>query len=100
MATDYDRSRIDGPGTGEGDPVETLQLRNAVSDPQDPGVDEVDSAESFELPGADLSDEELTASVVPLQEDEFTCSRCFLVQHHSRLAERDDRGAICHECAA
>ena len=44
-------------------------------------VDEAELAESLELPGADLSDESLTVRVLPRQSDEFTCSKCFLVQH-------------------
>jgi len=47
-------------------------------------VDEADTAESFELPGADLSGEELSVWVVPKQADEFTCSTCFLVHHRHR----------------
>ena len=50
-------------------------------------VDESESAESFELPGADLSGEELSVRVIPKQADEFTCSSCFLVHHRSRLAD-------------
>jgi len=38
--------------------------------------------------------------VVPRQEDEFTCSRCFLVHHASQLAYVDDNGLpVCTECA-
>jgi hypothetical protein len=63
-------------------------------------ADATESAESFELPGADLSHEELSVRVVPRQADEFTCSTCFLVRHHSQLAYlRDDR-PVCAECAA
>jgi hypothetical protein len=40
-------------------------------------LDEVDLAEAFELPGADLSNAELLAHVVPVQSDEFTCMSCF-----------------------
>ena len=50
--------------------------------------DETEAAEGFELPGADLSNEELSVRVLPRQADEFTCSRCFLVHHRSQLAER------------
>ena len=50
-------------------------------------VDESDVAESYELPGADLSDEELVVRVIPKQADEFTCSSCFLVHHRSRLSD-------------
>ena len=49
-------------------------------------VDETDTAEGFELPGADLSGEELSVRVVPKQADEFTCSTCFLVHHHRHRA--------------
>jgi len=67
-------------------------------------VEETDTAESFELPGADLSGEELSVRVVPKQADEFTCSTCFLVHHHryryappdpppvSRVVKRPSRG--------
>ena len=62
-------------------------------------LDETDAAEHFELPGADLSDEELTVPVVPMQPDEFRCMRCFLVHHRSQLAERRDGQQICRECS-
>ena len=52
------------------------------------------------LPGADLSNEELTVRVLPKQEDEFTCSRCFLVQHRSRLAATKGDQLFCRDCAA
>ena len=60
-------------------------------------VDEGDD-DMFDLPGADLSGEELTVRVVPKQADEFTCSRCFLVQHRNRLAMETDRQQICTDC--
>ncbi len=61
-----------------------------------------DSLENFELPGADLSGlsgEELTVKVLPKQADEFTCSKCFLVHHRSRLAEQHNGQFICRDCA-
>lgn len=62
-------------------------------------VDESDVAESYELPGADLSDEELVVRVIPKQADEFTCSSCFLVHHRSRLANASSGAMICTDCA-
>ena len=59
--------------------------------------DEAEAAESFELPGADLSHEELAVEVKPKQEDEFTCMSCFLVHHRSQLA--DEKKLICKDCA-
>ncbi|MFD7044706.1 DUF4193 family protein [Rhodococcus jostii] len=46
---------------------------------------------------ASLSGEEFTVRVAPKQSDEFTCTSCFLVHHHSRLA--DDARLIRRDCA-
>ena len=63
-------------------------------------VDETELAEDLELPGADLSNEELSVRVLPRQADEFTCSRCFLVHHRSQLASEKNGQSVCRECAA
>ena len=55
-------------------------------------LDPDDVAESLELLGADLSNEDLSFRVIPRQADEFTCSSCFLVHHRSQLAE--SRGVL------
>ena len=62
--------------------------------------DETEAAEGFELPGADLSGEELSVRVLPRQADEFTCASCFLVHHRSQLAGEKNGQPICSECAA
>ena len=95
MATDYDAPRVT-----ESDESDTSleQLTASRKDTQSPVVDveDTDTAESFELPGADLSGEELTVRVLPKQADEFTCTSCFLVHHRSRLA--DSAQLICRDC--
>ncbi|MCV7103020.1 DUF4193 domain-containing protein [Mycobacterium palustre] len=53
----------------------------------------------FELPGADLSGEELSVTVIPQRSDEFTCSSCFLVQHRSRLRSSSSGLPVCADCA-
>jgi hypothetical protein len=53
----------------------------------------------FESPGADLSSEELSVTVIPQRADEFTCSSCFLVQHRSRLRTSSSGLPICADCA-
>jgi len=53
----------------------------------------------FEPPGADLSGEELSVTVIPQRDDEFTCSSCFLVQHRSRLRGSSSGLPICADCA-
>jgi Domain of unknown function (DUF4193) len=63
-------------------------------------IDPDEAAEGLELPGADLSNEELSFRVIPRQADEFTCSSCFLVHHRSQLAETRNGRLVCRECAA
>jgi hypothetical protein len=41
--------------------------------------------------------EPIYARVVPIQETEFTCKRCFLVKHRSQLA--DKKRTLCRDCA-
>ena len=96
MATDYDAPRVTK--SDETSDTSLEQLTASRKDTQSPAVDveDSDTAESFELPGADLSGEELTVRVLPKQADEFTCTSCFLVHHRSRLA--DAAQLICRGC--
>src|SRR3981189_3112240 len=96
MATDYDAPRRDEVELGE-DSIEELKSRRVDSQSGSVDVDEVE-ADSFELPGADLADEELTVRVLPMQADEFRCSRCFLVHHRSQLAYERKGDLICPDC--
>src|SRR5215467_12816109 len=98
MATDYDAPRRDEVDLRE-DSLEELKSRRTDSQSAVVDVDETEVAESFELPGADLADEELTVKVLPMQQDEFRCSRCFLVHHRSQLAVEKNGQLICKECA-
>jgi hypothetical protein len=98
MATDYDAPRRDEVDLGE-DSLEELKSRRVDAQSAIVDVDEAEVAESFELPGADLADEELSVRVVPMQADEFRCSRCFLVHHRSQLAAERNGEMICRECA-
>src|SRR4051794_9310565 len=81
------------------DSLEELKARRAEAQASSVDVDEADLAEALELPGADLSGEELTVRVLPKQSDEFTCSSCFLVHHRSQLASDKGGRLICRECA-
>jgi hypothetical protein len=97
MATDYDAPR----NTGDDESTDSLEElaarrgkpRTAVID-----VDENDTAEGIDLPGADLSGEELHVRVIPVQADEFTCGSCFLVHHRSRKAREKNGVAYCRDC--
>ena len=99
MATDYDSPRKTDDELTE-DSLQELQARRMDKSSTAIDIDPDDVAESLELPGADLSNEELSFRVIPRQADEFTCSSCFLVHHRSQLAENGRGGPICRECAA
>ncbi len=97
MATDYDAPRKTEEDQSE-ESIEELKARRHDKNSGKVDEDEAEAAESFELPGADLSHEELAVEVKPKQEDEFTCMSCFLVHHRSQLA--DAKKKICRDCAA
>ena len=99
MATDYDSPRKTDDELTE-DSLQELQARRMDKSSTVIDLDPDDVAESLELPGADLSNEELSFRVIPRQADEFTCSSCFLVQHRSRLASEKNGVMICTDCAA
>lgn len=98
MATDYDAPRKTDDDINE-DSIEELKSRRVDKASGSVDVDETEHAEGFELPGADLSGEELSVRVLPRQADEFTCTSCFLVHHRSQLAEEDGSEMICKDCA-
>src|SRR3981189_3426122 len=94
-STDYDAPRASTVERGE-DSLEELTARRASA--QSPVVD-LDEADGFELPNADLADEELTVAVIPMKADEFRCAKCFLVHHRTQLACRGNGEDVCKECA-
>jgi hypothetical protein len=99
MATDYDAPRKTDDDLSE-DSIEELKARRVDKVSAVVDEDETEAAEGFELPGADLSNEELSVRVLPRQADEFTCSSCFLVHHRSQLARQNGSSLVCKECAA
>ncbi|MGG5172816.1 DUF4193 domain-containing protein [Pseudarthrobacter sp. J1738] len=97
MATDYDAPRK----TAEEPAAESIEeLKAHRSDAQSAVVDEDEAelANSYELPGADLSGEELQVTVLPAQADEFTCASCFLVRHRSQIALEKNGLTYCKDC--
>ena len=97
MATDYDASRK----TEDEQKEESLEARRLTSGEDKTSgkvdEDETELADSYELPGADLSHETLSIEVTPRQTDEFTCTACFLVQHESRRSS--PAADLCRDCA-
>ena len=99
MATDYDAPRVADNDAIADVSLEDLAARRHTNDAATAVIDVDEADESFELPGADLSGEELTVRVLPKQPDEFTCSSCFLVQHRNRMAQQVGDRVICSDCA-
>lgn len=96
MPTDYDVVRRNADDTADESLAALTHastLGAAVRDVEDDADDGI-----VELPGADLSLEELTVQVVPKQADEFTCDSCFLVYHRSRLAPGPGGRQRCLDC--
>ena len=99
MATDYDAPRKNEDDVRE-DSLEELKGRSNDSQSAVVDEDEAEAADSYELPGADLSNEELQVMVLPAQSDEFTCSSCFLVRHRSQVAVERNGQLFCKDCEA
>ncbi|MCW1958470.1 MAG: DUF4193 domain-containing protein [Mycobacterium sp.] len=97
MTVDYDAPRRAPVDADES--LDELAARRSDASTGVIDVDEPDVAESYVLPGADLSDEEFIVRVLPKQHDEFTCRSCFLVHHRSRLARGRNSESICTDCA-
>ena len=97
MSIDYDAPRAIAEDE-QNQQLPELPSEKSASDRASIDPDEDDLADSFELPGADLSSEELLVQVIPVQTDEFTCTSCFLVHHRSQLARTKTGTNYCTEC--
>ena len=96
VTTDYDAPRR---STLQDVDTETLDALTAAARSPDVDLEEEDTAEGIDPPGADLSGKILTMPVVPRQADEFTGTSCFLVQHRSRAAGHRAGRPVCLDCA-
>jgi Domain of unknown function (DUF4193) len=97
IASDYDARRVSDVEATDKSNLRDLapvlpKASTAVVD------DDPNDVHFFELPGAELSDEELTVTVIPARPDEFTCTSCHLVQHRNRLRSRNGAPQICADC--
>jgi hypothetical protein len=99
--TDYDTPRGAIADLDE-DSLEELKARRTGGQAPTLDLDETDSGDGYELPGADLTelaDGELSVAVVPMRSDEFRCASCFLVHHRSQLVVNRKGEEICRECS-
>ncbi|BBE22524.1 dUTPase [Arthrobacter sp. MN05-02] len=101
MTTDYDapRTAVDDGSNERTDelaghrPAGQTALTNPPVDD-----DELAAADSYDLPGADLSSEEISVQILAAQADEFTCASCFLVRHRSQIALERGGQLYCVDC--
>jgi hypothetical protein len=96
--TDYDAPRRSSIEDVQTDSLDALTTARAETQSPVVDLDDSDTGESPELPGADLSGEELTMVVIPKRVDEFTCTACFLVHHRSRIASAAGQPPVCTDC--
>ncbi len=95
MATDYDAPRKNDDDT---ESIEVLKERGPEVSSVASDVDAEDHFDSNTLPEITETDDVI---VVPKQQDEFTCSECFIVKHHSQRAKKDGKyGPVCVDCAS
>jgi hypothetical protein len=95
LATDYDAPRKNDDDT---ESLEAIKDRIPEGTTASSDVDDADHSDSFAIP--EVANEELDVVVVPKQEDEFTCSECFIVKHHSQKARKDGQyGPVCVDCS-
>lgn len=99
MATDYDAPRVAPEDEPANESLEAIRARSSAAT-QTPAldVDDADTAEGIDLPGADLSQEELVVQVLPEQDNEFVCASCFLVHHRSQIVHQHNGHQYCTDC--
>lgn len=56
-----------------------------------------EEASILDLDRGEEKAETLTIRVLPQQQNEFTCRKCFLVKHQSQLVDKKKK--ICRDCA-
>ena len=77
--TDYDTPRPSSVEDPDTDPLDAISTARKEAQSPNVDLDETDTADGIELPGAD-------------------CASCFLVQHRSRLAAAAGGQTICVDC--
>lgn len=93
MATDYDAPRK---SDDDNESLEALKERSPEKTAGTTDVDETD-VDGFGVQEVAIP-EELEVIVLPPQEDEFTCTECFIVKHRSQLGQKRKGKNVCQEC--
>ncbi len=83
------------PGLGEVESIQDLLAKQEATETAKEPVED-DDVVPLDLARDDRA-EPIDTKVVPMQETEFMCKRCFLVKHRSQLA--DKKKMLCRDCA-
>lgn len=100
MATDYDAPRKSDDETESLDAIKERGSEKAVSPIDSDEVDVLDGGAGL-TPGFINPDElakEMEVLLLPPQDDEFTCIKCFIVRHKSLFSHKEKDGSVCIEC--
>ncbi len=84
------------PGLGDVESIQDLLAKQEATETTKAAPDEEEEVVPLDLARDDRA-EAIDSKVVPMQETEFMCKRCFLVKHRSQLA--DKKKMLCRDCA-
>jgi hypothetical protein len=84
------------PGLGDVESIQDLLAKQEASETVKEAPDEEEEVVPLDLARDDRA-EAIDSKIVPMQETEFMCKRCFLVKHRSQLA--DKKKMLCRDCA-
>lgn len=79
---------VDSASDPDSEPTEITAIRATEGEPE--------ADEPIIPPVAEVTDESLSAPVVQPQTDEFVCTECFLVHHHTQRGSGTED--LCRDC--
>jgi hypothetical protein len=84
------------PGLGDVESIQDLLAKQEATETVKEPPEEDEEVVPLDLARDDRA-EAIDTKIVPMQETEFMCKRCFLVKHRSQLA--DKKKMLCRDCA-
>lgn len=84
------------PGLGEVESIQDLLAKQEATETAKEAAEVDEEVVPLDLARDDRA-EPIDTKVVPMQETEFMCKRCYLVKHRSQLA--DKKRMLCRDCA-
>ena len=84
------------PGLENVESIQDLLAKQEATETVKEAADEDEEVIPLDLAKDDRA-EAIDTKVVPMQETEFMCKRCFLVKHRSQL--KDKAKMLCRDCA-